>query len=99
MADGIRIYHPTARSSVLHVPHPGDRSSGRRPKVYKIELDPNGEAIISATIWQRLEEARGFGWPHDLIIANIVGHPPRQRIAVGRARRRQTLPIVNVERT
>lgn len=105
MAEGIRILHPTARACILRIPHPGDPATGRRPKPYRIELDSNGEAIISTTIWQRLEEARAAGWPHGLIVANVVASPPKQRLELRRritssgAQRRQTLPIVDVGRT
>ena len=73
---GIRIHHPTKRNCALLIPHPGNGT--RKPKTYRIVLDTEGDCIVSDTIWQRLQEARAAGWPHELIIANVVTTPPRQ---------------------
>lgn len=77
---GIRIHHPTLRNCVLLVPHPGEfrrglkvYNKGRKPKDYRIELDSEGNCIVSDTVWLRLQEARG-----DFIILNEVSDPPSQ---------------------
>lgn len=85
---GLRLHHPTKTSCVLIVPHPG--GNGRLPKDYRITLDANGDVIVSTVIWQRLEEARAAGWPHGLIVSNVVGEPPKQVLDM-RARRRVPL--------
>lgn len=98
MAQGIRLHHPTRRSEVLLIPHPGDPHAGRQPKTYRIELDSQGDIIVSETIWQRLEEARSKGWPHELVIANPVAEPPRQRINPFGARPTRPIRETRVER-
>lgn len=75
---GLRIHHPTKRNCALLIPHPGGES--RAPKTYRIVLDTHGDSIVSEIVWQRLEEARAAGWPHELIVANVVSSPPTQRI-------------------
>lgn len=74
---GIRIYHPVLRSHILRVPHPGDERTGRRPKDYFIQLDAEGNCIVSETVWMRLEEARLSGFSqHGLAVLNVVERPP-----------------------
>lgn len=95
---GLRVHHPTRRNEILAVPHPG--GDGREAKVYKIRLDARGDAIISDTVWARLEEARRFGWPHELVIANVVGTPPRQQLNLRRNRQvGRPLPEHRIVRT
>lgn len=81
MAEGIRIHHPNPEvwGQTVIVPHPGDPRSGRKPKDYHIRLDSDGNCIVSATVWRRLEEARGCGLsPHKFTVVNVVGEPPTQ---------------------
>lgn len=62
---------------MLRVPHPGDRSTGRRPKDYHLELDHEGDVIVSQTVWARLEQARQSGLsPHRFLVMNEVLDPP-----------------------
>lgn len=92
MAQGLRLHHPTQRACVLLIPHPGDPATGRRPKTYHVELDGQGDVIVSETVWRRLEEARAAGWPHGLMLSNVVGNPPKQTIDQRRNVRRRRLP-------
>lgn len=77
---GVRIHHATERNCVLLVPHPGEikglirtRNRGRKPKDYRIELDNEGNAIVSDTVWRRLQEAGA-----NFIVLNEVPNPPSQ---------------------
>jgi hypothetical protein len=76
---GLRIHHTGGlRNCVLIVPHPGN-ASGRKPKDYHVHIDNDGDAMVSETVWARLEEARGSGLsPHGFILLNTVLHPPTQ---------------------
>ena len=77
---GIRIHHPTLRACTLLVPHPG--GGDRKAKDYHIRLDGHGNAIVSETVWERLQEARRNGYSdHQLLILNDVPHPPTLRIS------------------
>jgi len=79
---GLRIWHPTLRNCVLIVPHPGN-AQGRKPKDYHINIDNEGNAIVSERVWQRLEEARRSGLsPHDFWLMNEVLDPPTLRIGI-----------------
>lgn len=79
---GLRIHHPDLRNCDLIVPHPGN-AQGRRPKDYHISIDNEGDAIVSETVWMRLEEARHSGLsPHKFILMNTVLDPPTQGIGV-----------------
>lgn len=74
---GFRIHHPTLRSCVVVIPHPGDPRTGRRPKDYQLTLDSEGDVIVSETVWRRLMEARGSGLsPHEFVLLNEVTDPP-----------------------
>lgn len=74
---GIRIHHPTLRGCTLLVPHPGDPRTGRKPKDYHIHLDENGDALVSETVWRRLQEAQASGLSaHGFIVLNEVPDPP-----------------------
>lgn len=74
---GIRIHHPSLRSCVLLIPHPGDANTGRNPKDYHIHLDEEGDSIVSTTVWMRLRQARDSGLsPHEFIVLNEVVNPP-----------------------
>jgi hypothetical protein len=80
---GLRIHHPTLRDVVLVIPHPGN-AQGRRPKDYHIHIDNDGDAIVSETVWMRLEEARGSGLsPHKFLLMNTVLDPPTLVIGDG----------------
>ena len=81
---GIRIHHPTLRSCVCIVPHPGDRRTNRRPKDYPITLDDDGNCIVSETVWRRLQEARKSQLStHNFIVLNEVKDPPTIGIGWG----------------
>lgn len=57
------------------VPHPGDTK--RKLKVYHIHIDDEGDAIVSETVWMRLQQARQSGMsPHDFIVVGEVKDPP-----------------------
>lgn len=74
---GVRIHHPTLTNAVLIVPHPGDPATGRRPKDYHVRLDSDGNAIVSETVWDRLEQARASGLSeHAFIVLGEVKNPP-----------------------
>lgn len=75
---GVRIHHPTERNCVLLVPHPGEikglirtRNKGRKAKDYRITLDSDGNAIVSETVWNRLQEAGA-----NFLVLNEVTEPP-----------------------
>lgn len=79
---GIRIHHPTHKSCILLVPHPGEfrrglrtYNKGRKPKEYRIELDSDGNCIVSETVWMRLQEAKA-----PFIVLNEVLDPPKQTL-------------------
>jgi hypothetical protein len=72
---GIRIHHPTLADCTLIVRHPG--GGQRKAKDYHIHLDSEGDTIVSETVWQRLQEAKGSGQsPHAFIVLNEVPDPP-----------------------
>lgn len=95
MAAGLRIHHPDPQTwgATVLVPHPGDPRTGRNPKDYHLRLDTDGNTIVSATVWQRLLEARASGLsPHPFLVLNEVPEPPTQRIgATGSEERRRML--------
>lgn len=92
---GVRIHHPSARSCVVVVPHPGDPASGRRPKDYRLRIDADGDTIVSETVWRRLEEARGSGAsPHEFFVLNEVAAPPKTRLTVGGSARVDDVPTM-----
>lgn len=78
MADGIRIKHPTMSDVVLVIPHPGNPETGRQPKDYFVKLDSEGYAIVSETVWGRLQESAA-AIPHpnnQWLLVNTVAEPP-----------------------
>ncbi len=79
---GIRIHHPTQRNCILLVPHPGEIrhglrriNKGRKPKDYRIELDSDGNCIVSEVVLQRLQEVTQV-----FIVLNEVASPPTQTL-------------------
>lgn len=76
---GLRIHHPTVRDAVLVVPHPGNPSIGMRPKDVLIHLDGEGNSIVSAGVWEQLQQARA-GMPTLFMVLNEVQNPPTLRI-------------------
>jgi len=83
---GIRIHHPdpVTWGRTILIPHPGDPTSGRKSKDYVLRLDPDGNIIVSETVWQRLQEARDSGLsPHQFIVLNEVPDPPAQHVGRG----------------
>lgn len=78
---GIRIHHVSERNCRLLIHHPGEIrqglfkviNKGRKPKDYPINLDNGGNAIVSETVWMRLQEA---GAAKHFIVLNEVPNPP-----------------------
>lgn len=88
---GLRIYHPTLRDCTLIVPHPGDPATGRKPKDYHVTVDPYGYALVSETVWMRLEQARQSDLsPHAFIVVDTVDNPPTQVIGEVEGRTTET---------
>ncbi len=76
---GLRIHFVGGqRNCVLLVRHPGN-AQGRKPKDYQIRLDNEGDAIVSDTVWMRLQQAA----PHAFLLMNEVPNPPTQYINGG----------------
>lgn len=74
---GLRVHHPTHRSCVLLVPHPGKGFARSSPKDVRIHLDENGDTIISEGVWQELLESKQAGLSdHEWVILNEVPDPP-----------------------
>ncbi len=74
---GVRIHHPTLRNAILIVPHPGDPTTGRLPKDYHIRIDTHGDAIVSETVWGRLQQAKQSNLSgHDFLVTGEVKDPP-----------------------
>lgn len=81
---GVRIHHATLRNAVILIRHPGEikktfktYNKGRKPKDYRIQLDNEGNCIVSEVVWKRLQEAGA----KDFIILNEVADPPRQTLS------------------
>jgi hypothetical protein len=82
---GIRIQHIARKDCVLVVPHPGDPRTGRRPKDYFVTLDADGCAIVSETVWKRLQESvAAFPHPNNhWVVINEVLAPPTLLVGGG----------------
>jgi hypothetical protein len=80
---GLRIHHAGGLTNcVLIVPHPGN-TQGRKPKDYHVHIDNEGDAMVSETVWKRLEECRASGLSdHKFILMNTVLRPPTIGIGV-----------------
>jgi hypothetical protein len=73
---GVRIHHREKRDCVVQIPHMG-RSQAGHPKVYNVRLDGQGDAIVSPTVWSRLQEALGLlGSPNIFLLLDEVNTPP-----------------------
>lgn len=73
---GVRIHHRTRRDCVVQIPHLG-RQTPSGPKLYNVTLDAEGDAIVSETVWQRVQEALGLlGQPSVFLVMNQVQEPP-----------------------
>jgi hypothetical protein len=67
------------------VPHPGEiktmfgrtLNKGRKPKDYRIQLDSDGNCIVSEIVWKRLQEAGA-----SFIVLNEVPDPPDQFLSM-----------------
>lgn len=79
---GLRLRHPTARSTKLIIPHPGGGEINRLPKDYHINVDNEGYAIVSETVYKGLQECSGFGFDHQLTFVNEVSKPPTQGLGL-----------------
>jgi hypothetical protein len=82
---GIRIHHAELRNCTLLVPHPGEiksflrtKNKGRKPKDYHINLDNEGNCIVSETVWKRLLEAN----VKNFIVLNEIQNPPTLSIGM-----------------
>lgn len=82
---GIRIHHIELRNCTLLVPHPGEiksflrkKNRGRKSKDYHINLDHDGNCIVSETVWNRLLETK----VPNFIILNEVQNPPTLNIGM-----------------
>ena len=59
MADGVRIQalDPALRGAVLDIPHPTRITAHNgQPKMYRVQLDGEGAATVSETVWARIRE-------------------------------------------
>jgi hypothetical protein len=86
---GVRIHHREKRDCVVQIPHMGRQSAGH-PKLYNVRLDANGDAIVSPTVWQRLQEALGLlGSPSVFLVLDEVRQPPTLHVgrSTGRTQR------------
>jgi len=88
MAEGVRINHPTIRSETIalhHDPttvgkdHRGELNRNRRAKTYYINVDSNGDALVSHTVWIRIQEAQSrsnVAAGQHFTLQNTVSEPP-----------------------
>lgn len=86
---GVRLHHRTLRNTivVLPVPHRPYKvpfmcptcGQTHKVKTYHINLDNEGDAIVSREIVDRLKE---IGLP-DFEVLNVVRNPPRQSLDFG----------------
>lgn len=80
---GVRIHHHSERNRVLRIENYGRlirQSDGlMRPKLYHVALDDLGNAIVSETVWERIQQA-GFG--NEFLIMNEVARPPGQTVEI-----------------
>lgn len=74
---GLRIHHPEIRNATLMIHHKGDVAKRRAPKDYEIKVDAHGDALVSETVWRRLQEAYA-DTPHGFYVLNEVKSPPAQ---------------------
>lgn len=82
MATGLCIYHPTLRNAKLMLHHPGNKQTGRKPKDYPIQIDSEGKALVSETVWMRLQQAKASGASrHDFVVLSEVKDPPTQSVS------------------
>jgi hypothetical protein len=72
---GIRIHHANKVSCQVEVLHMG-RPTPTGPKVYRVQLDHDGDAIVSETVWHRLQEAYGLLGYCPFLMLNEVKRPP-----------------------
>lgn len=58
------------------------RATAAGPKIYNVTLDSEGDAIVSATVWARIQEALALipGAPQMFLYMNEVQEPPTQVI-------------------
>ncbi len=73
---GLRIHHPTERSVVLLVQHPGRGLRRSQPKTIPIHLDEEGNSIVSTGVWEDIQEATVNTPEHHFIVLNEVSDPP-----------------------
>lgn len=88
MADGVRLFHETARGGTVTVEHPTKRYKepylcGPCKKVHKnktihLNVDATGYTIVAPQVLKLLRDA---GLP-SLTIVNTVTTPPPQRVSV-----------------
>jgi hypothetical protein len=55
----IRAVDPALANKLVEIHHVG-RQTARGAKVYPVRLDDTGAAIVSPTVWARLQEAMGL---------------------------------------
>jgi hypothetical protein len=83
------VRHESLRGCVVLIPDPRRPFRVRQPicgacgvehscKTYHLALDGEGCAIVSETIWQRIQ-----GLEHGLTLENEVRRPPRQVLDLG----------------
>lgn len=84
MGVGIKIHHNELRNCTLVIAHPGDASTGRKPKDYFVPIDSEGNSLVSETVWMRLEQARESGVsPHTFFIIGDTENPPPINLGFG----------------
>lgn len=92
---GVRIHHREKRDCVVQIPHMG-RPTAHGPKLYNVALDSNGEAIVSPTVWARLQEALGLlGNPSVFLVLDEVKEPPALVVGDVHGRARQVLTLID----
>lgn len=96
---GLRIHHPELRNCQLVIFHPGTPATattrGRGAKNYHIDIDNDGYAIVSETVWMRLQEAFKGGAHHSFTLINEVADPPTLHIGWGETEEKRIYQQIN----
>lgn len=105
MAEGVRLFHETARGGFVTVEHPTRKykhpyfcstcNKVHLNKTIHLTVDEAGYTIVSPEVLQLVREA---GLP-SLTIVNTVSNPPAQRVAVDGKGLRGAFAILEHEAT
>jgi len=75
---GVRLIHPTARSTQLKMTVPGGIVPGQPyEKTYPVIVNGEGEAFVSHEMRDRLDMLESFGYSMGLDYVNFVPDPPK----------------------